>query len=114
MDGGGVGAGGGGSSLDGVLTTVSLLAEWDWCGRWGREGAGVRGREDEYEDEERDVGEYEQEEEPDRDVTGDQPRQRQALAGFAASFDLAARDMPGNDGDEPTEAPGAEDRRGGE
>ncbi len=53
-----------------------------------------------------------QEEETDGDVTGDQPRQRQALAGFAGSFDLTARHVPGDDGDEPAQAPGAEDRRG--
>jgi len=114
-DGGGVGAGGGGgSSLGGVLTTVSLLAEWDRRGRWGRERAGVGGREDEEQREERDIGEDEQEEETDRDVTGDQARERQALAGFAGSFDLTARDMARDDGNEPAEAPGAKDRRRGE
>ena len=69
------------------------------------------GREGEDEDEERDVGEDEQEEETDRDVTGDQPRQRQSLAGLSGSFDLAPGHVSGDDRDDAPQAPGAEDRR---
>ncbi len=72
------------------------------------------GREGEDEDEERDIREDEEEEESNRNVTGDQAGQRQALAGFAGSFDLTARDMARNDCNEPAQAPGAEDRRRGE
>lgn len=71
-------------------------------------------REGEYEDEERDVGEYEQEEESDRDITGDQAGQRQALAGLARPLDLAPGHMAGNDSDDASKAPRAEDRRGRE
>ena len=69
------------------------------------------GREGEDEDEECDVRENEQKEESDRDITGDQPGQRQALAGFAGSFDLAPGHMSGDDRDDAPQAPGAEDRR---
>ncbi len=72
------------------------------------------GGEGEYEDEERDVREYEQEEEPDRDVTGDQAGQRKAFAGFTRSLDLAPGHVAGDHRDYAAQAPGAEDRRRGE
>src|SRR6266851_6987111 len=71
-------------------------------------------RENEEEAEERDIRQDQEQEEADRDVAGDEPGQRQTVTRFACLFDLVSRHMAGDDRDEASEAPGAEDRRGRE
>src|SRR5258708_5512097 len=99
--------GGGGRSLGGVLTAVSLR------NRGGARGGGRVGRRKrENEDEERDVHGDEQESEADCDVTHDQAYQRQVASRLAAPLDLRPCNMARDHGDQAAEAPAADHRRG--